>query len=182
MIMPHYNNQHRGAVPPELPSTPHHYPGVNPYGPSNVDIVEASSYLPYPYQPQATPSLPAAIAPVAEAPTKTGGLSMPNLGEIKGMIDRLGGLDGIMGHIGRFQKVMSSVQQFAPMAKLLMGSLPGFGKAAAGLTNSQPGELDEFPRRRKSSSKRRTNKTTTGKRSSSKGKRRTPTSTRTRRK
>lgn len=167
--MPHYNNPHRSAVPPELPSVQQYYPGVNPYG--VTDIADTSSVIPY----QGGSSLVGAAAPVAEAATKSG-FSMPNLGEIKGFIDRMGGIDGIMGTIGKVQKVIGGVQQFAPMAKLLMGSfLPGAkgaaaaAGAAAGAALAAPGELDEYrPRRRRGSSgssgKRRSSPSRSGRR------------------
>ncbi|WP_238996745.1 hypothetical protein [Paenibacillus pinistramenti] len=130
------------AAPPELPSVPQYYPGVNPYG-----ISPESSLVPF----NAANSVTDAAATGAGAAGKGGGL-LSNIGDLKGMIDRLGGIDGIMGHIGRVQKIMSSFQQIAPMAKLLMGSfLPG-GKAAAGVT-ADPDRLDEYrPKRRRKGS------------------------------
>ncbi|GGA52053.1 hypothetical protein [Paenibacillus physcomitrellae] len=168
--MPHYNNPHRNtnaqgmnrhadyaryrnmnaprsAAPPELPSVPQYYPGVNPYGAAGT-FAESSALVPY---NAAGSALGAAAPAAAAAETATSAGLLSNLGSLKGVFDRLGGIDGIMGHIGRVQKVIGGFQQFAPMAKLLMGSfLPG-AKGAAGVTTSEP--LDEYrpPRRRKSS-------------------------------
>lgn len=46
-----------------------------------------------------------------------------SINEIKQLIDRMGGIDGIVETISKIQKVMQSVSQVAPVAKLLMGSL-----------------------------------------------------------
>ncbi|MBO9606143.1 MAG: aminotransferase [Paenibacillaceae bacterium] len=51
-----------------------------------------------------------------------------NIGQIKGMIDKLGGIEGIIGTVTKMQKVFSSIQQMAPMLRLLASS---FGKAKA---------------------------------------------------
>ncbi|WP_223068832.1 hypothetical protein [Paenibacillus caui] len=146
--MPHYNNPHRSAAPPELPAAQQYYPGVNPYGVSYSEIAESSSVVPYNAQ---SGSLLGGATEAAESAAK-GGLSIPNLGNIMGFIDRMGGIDGIMSTLGKVQKVVSSFQQIAPMAKLLMGSfLPG-SKGAAGVTTSQPSRLDDYrPRRRRGS-------------------------------
>lgn len=73
------------------------------------------------------------------------------------MIDRFGGIDGIMSGIGKMQKVVGGIQQMAPMMKLVMGILP-FGK---GKTDSGRGRADyeEYKPSRKRKNKRR-NKTT----------------------
>lgn len=56
------------------------------------------------------------------APAKAGGFSMPSLTEIKGFVDRIGGLDGILTTVGKVQKVVSSVSQMAPLVKVILGS------------------------------------------------------------
>jgi hypothetical protein len=75
-----------------------------------------------------------------------------NINQIKGIIDRMGGIDGVMGHVGRIQKFIQSMQQMAPMIKVLLGS---FGKASTkakfdgdGLTAA--GRPRRSPTRRKS--------------------------------
>lgn len=75
----------------------------NPLSGSSTAIV--------PYIP---PDSPAAAAPAAK--------SKFSLGDIKGAFDRLGGVDGIITHMGKFQKVMASVTEMMPMAKMLIGS------------------------------------------------------------
>lgn len=76
--------------------------------------------------------------------TKASGFSLANLGEIKGYIDRLGGIDGILTTVTKVQKVMSSVSQMAPLVKVLMGS---FGKKSK---ESDDDDSDEWkPKRRK---------------------------------
>lgn len=154
------------------------YPGISPFG--DIPKVESSALTPYQGGAEgfAAPSggYGAAdwinpvveVAPVAAA-TKTG-FSLANLGELKGVIDRMGGIDGIVSSMGKFQKVMSNVQQMAPMFKLVMSSL---GKSK---TKGKPAEdgdgmfyVPSKRRRKKSASKRK--KSTP--RQSSKGKKTT---------
>ncbi|GGA07351.1 hypothetical protein GCM10008018_61370 [Paenibacillus marchantiophytorum] len=63
-----------------------------------------------------------------------GGSSNPlsglNLKQISGFVERMGGIDGIIGSMGKVQKFMSTFQQMAPMVKTLFGSL-GKGKVNA---------------------------------------------------
>jgi hypothetical protein len=53
--------------------------------------------------------------------------------QIKGFVDRMGGIEGIVSSVGKVQKVMASFQQMAPMVKLVMGTFgKGKGKSGAG--------------------------------------------------
>lgn len=145
------------------------YPGINPY--NEVPQADASAVVPYEAPSTITD---AAVVTPDPAPAKGGLLgnlgnlgNLNNLNEIKGFIDRMGGIDGIVATLGKVQKVMSSVQQFAPMAKLIMGALPVFGKSGSKKSSSASEELDEYtppsrPRRKK---KQRKNTSTTRKRS-----------------
>jgi hypothetical protein len=62
------------------------------------------------------------LVEAAPAITKTGGFSLASLGDIKGYIDRMGGIDGILTTVGKVQKVVSSVSQMAPLVKVLLAS------------------------------------------------------------
>lgn len=148
------------------------YPGVDPY--SEVPQADSSGLVPYEAPASITD---AAVVTPDPAPTKGGLLgslgNINNLNEIKGFIDRMGGIDGIVATLGKVQKVMSSVQQFAPMAKIIMSALPVFGKSGSKKSASASEELDEYtppsrPRRKK---KQRKN-TSTPRKSSVKRKRR----------
>ncbi|TXK83589.1 aminotransferase [Paenibacillus sp. N3.4] len=75
-------------------------------------------------------------------------LSGLSLKQISGFVDRMGGIDGIIGSMGKVQKFMTSFQQMAPMMKTLIGS---FGK---GKVNSSDGLRRNRKRRKKSSSRR----------------------------
>jgi hypothetical protein len=77
-----------------------------------------------------------------------------NLNQVKGFIDRMGGIDGIVGTMTRVQKVVSSFQQMAPMLKLLMGSFAG-AKASA---KSVGGKYDglAYPKRKRRKNTKRT--------------------------
>ncbi|WP_051286859.1 hypothetical protein [Paenibacillus taiwanensis] len=83
--------------------------GLTPHNPSSNAVV--------PYQAPVTP-----VATAAAATSKSGF----NIGDLKGIFDRMGGVEGIVSTMGKVQKVMQSVQQFAPMAKMLVGV---FGKS-----------------------------------------------------
>ncbi|MGF9697156.1 MULTISPECIES: tyrosine protein kinase [Paenibacillus] len=159
------------------------YPGVEPYYPGYGEV-EASALVPY---GQGAPggnylggSAPVVSPVPVEAPAASGssGFSLANLGELKGMIDRFGGIDGIMNGIGKMQKVVGGIQQMAPMMKLVMGILP-FGKGKG--KSSSPAETDyeEYtpPRR---SRKRRKKATATPRRRSSNTTRRKTSSTKRR--
>jgi hypothetical protein len=134
------------------------YPGINSLG--DIPQLEASAITPYqggglngsgssewiaPSAVATTTVIPGAVA------AKTGGFSLANLGELKGVIDRMGGIDGIVSSMGKFQKVMTGVQQMAPMIKLMMGS---FGKGKTKGTSEEGDGLYYTPtkRRRKKSS------------------------------
>jgi hypothetical protein len=89
--------------------------------------------------------VPATAAELVETttPAKAGGFNMPSLNEIKGFVDRIGGLDGILSTVGKVQKVVSSVSQMAPLVKVLMGSF----KKDAG--DSSDDGIEVVPKKRK---------------------------------
>ncbi|GAA0409845.1 hypothetical protein GCM10008933_44960 [Paenibacillus motobuensis] len=159
--MPHYTPPRRSATPPSYPYS-HNYPGIKPFDSDPSEIIEASALVPY---SQPADPLPAATNTAAKA---GGGFSIPNLGDLKGMIDRMGGIDGIVATMGKVQKIMQTVQQFAPMAKMFTSLLPG----AKGLKGGNSDDnLDEYKPRRKGSgrkggrkgSKRSSSRTRSGK-------------------
>lgn len=166
-----YPSNQRSLGPFSSSSYNNPYPGIESLG----DVPQLESTSLSPFQGGGLNGLAAAdlidstaasttVIPAGTAAAKTG-FSLANIGELKGVIDRMGGIDGIVSSMGKFQKVMTSVQQMAPMIKLMMGS---FGK---GKTKGSP-EDDEAiyyrPRKRKrkksSTTKRKTSpsrKTTT---------------------
>lgn len=156
--MPHYNAPRRSATPSSYPYS-QYYPGINPYETELPLTAESSAVTPYsPFSNGANDSLTSAAGGAAKA---GGGFSIPNLGDIKGIVDRLGGIDGILVTVGKVQKMMQTFQQFAPMVKMVAGLLP-LGKSAS-LKGGGSGGIDEFkPRKRrkkgnKRSSQRRSN-------------------------
>lgn len=117
-----------------------HAPPIGPIG-------DSTALVPY-----VAPDIAAISAPIANAPTaKKNPFSNFSIDNIKGMFDRMGGVDGIVSTMGQAQKVMQSVSQFAPMAKLLMGS---FLKKKDG---DEDVSEDKPRRRRKRKHKRRGN-------------------------
>ncbi|MBB6635673.1 aminotransferase [Cohnella thailandensis] len=61
-------------------------------------------------------------APAAAAPAKAGGLlGNFNINELKNIVERMGGIEGLISNMGKVQKFMSTVQQMAPLLKLFMG-------------------------------------------------------------
>lgn len=141
--MPHYQYPQRSVTPPGYPYGGASYPGLVPYNPSIP--FESSSLVPYTAPIQETAAV---VTPVASA-AKSGGLSIPKIGDLKGIIDRMGGIDGVISTMGQVQKMMQGIQQFAPMAKLVMTLLPG-GKGKT--KGAKSDKLDEFrPKKRKRS-------------------------------
>ncbi len=88
-----------------LPSPPG--PGIQSYPGLGVPLGQESS--------------PTLFSP----PEQTGTLAKlgSQLKDIKVLIDRMGGIDGIVELAGKVQKVLESVSQMTPMIKLLMSSL-----------------------------------------------------------
>lgn len=85
--------------------------------------------VPTPQQGTVTPFLPenqySSFLPAVTEPAKSGSglFSGFNLGQIKTFIDRMGGIEGVLDTVSKVQKVMQSVQQIAPMIRLLMPKL-----------------------------------------------------------
>ncbi|WP_018753716.1 hypothetical protein [Paenibacillus sanguinis] len=159
--MPQHYDPRQSQLPPSYPYS-EYYPGLNPY-----EIKAQSSAL----MPFSSPSQgPTPVSPVTPKPAASGsGLSLPSISDLKGMVDRLGGIDGILDKVGQVQKVMQTVQQFAPMAKMFTAFLPGS-------KNSSAGSMDEYrPRRRKSGKRKKSSsggsgnrkRSTSGKKSTS---------------
>ncbi|MEW9701930.1 aminotransferase [Paenibacillus sp. SI8] len=92
-------------------------------------------------------------------------LSGLNMKQISGFVERMGGIDGIIGTMGKVQKFMSSFQQMAPMVKVLLGS---FGKGKVKSSDIEAVLPSKRKRRKKSATSRRK----TGKSASIKRKRR----------
>ncbi|MCR2804530.1 tyrosine protein kinase [Paenibacillus soyae] len=144
----HPNHAH-GQVPYQL-SRPYTGPdGMYGQNPPNVHIS----------QTPASPSMLPAIVPpqLPETPAKKGFslsnlTSMANLNEIKGFVDRMGGIDGILSTVTKVQKVVGSISQMAPMVKVLFGS---FGKKSIA-------QDDENNVERKPASRRKRRRTGTG--------------------
>jgi hypothetical protein len=134
-----------GGSPPPAPSP---YPGIgeNPFAGQQGN-------LPVPYQQAA----PATGAGQGSGGGIGGALSKLNFNEIKGFVDRMGGVDGIMNTVGKAQKMVATFQQMGPMLKLLMGS---FGSKAA-TTDTDDFDLEGYSRKRR---RRRRRRTTSGKR------------------
>jgi hypothetical protein len=75
-----------------------------------------------------------------------GGLGNFNFKDFKSVLDRMGGIEGVMSAVGKVQKIMSTVKQMQPMIKLLMGS---FAKTA-----SNDGDVPVKRKRRRRRTKR----------------------------
>ncbi|RED63060.1 hypothetical protein [Cohnella lupini] len=86
---------------------------------------------------------PAAINPTtvlpavqAEAPSSSLLSKLPfnisNISDVKALVDRMGGVEGILTTMGKFQKFMATMQQIAPMVKLFMGNKKGKGSSDSG--------------------------------------------------
>ncbi|GLI09673.1 hypothetical protein YDYSG_57050 [Paenibacillus tyrfis] len=69
-----------------------------------------------------------------------------NVEQVKGLIDKLGGVEGIVETFNKVQKMVQSVQQFAPMLKVLLGS---FGKKDTAASKSGGNRSGRRRRRRR---------------------------------
>ena len=79
-----------------------------------------------------------------------GPFGLPNMGELKLIIDRMGGIDGILNTMQKVQKFVGTMQQMAPMLKLLTGA---FGSKKAKATSV--GDDDDYEWRPKKRRRRR---------------------------
>ncbi|MBU7315396.1 hypothetical protein [Paenibacillus oleatilyticus] len=75
-----------------------------------------------------------------------------NVEQIKAVIDKLGGVEGIVETFNKMQKMVQSVQQFAPMLKVLFGS---FGKKDAAASKSGGNRSGRRRRRRRGAAQNR---------------------------
>ncbi|SEM22967.1 hypothetical protein SAMN04488688_11076 [Paenibacillus sp. cl141a] len=181
-------NNHRSLNSYEsLPQDPTPYPGITPYG----DYPEVGETALYPYTDGVTDleASASALAPSSNSgggglagllgggggsggglSKLLGGLGVNNMSDIKGLIDRMGGIDGIVNNIGKVQKVMQGFQQLAPMFSVLAGALKkkGSGSSSTAYTDQNEDGYEYRPRRRRSSGSRRRS----GSRKSSSSKRR----------
>ncbi|QGQ94149.1 aminotransferase [Paenibacillus psychroresistens] len=111
---------------------------------------------PYPGVSSFNGFAPAAQSTALATPAASTGLlaGLPfNMTQVKGFIDRMGGIDGVMGHVGRIQKFIQSMQQMGPMLKVLMGS---FGSKASTAAKLDGDGLTSAGRRRRRSTRRKT--------------------------
>ena len=88
------------------------------------------------------------VLPPGGGPSKSFALS-----DIKNMIDRMGGIDGILSGIGKFQKFMSTMQQLAPLLRLFIGSSASTKSTSLGAA-SQGVKRRRRPRRSRRRSQR----------------------------
>jgi len=99
--------------------------------------------MPSAFSPESSfsPFLPAAT----QTPSQSGSglLSNINFKDIKAIIDRMGGIEGIISTVSKVQKVMQTLQQFGPMLKLLIPKL-GTKKAI-----EPDDDLEDYPIRRR---------------------------------
>ncbi|QJC53551.1 hypothetical protein HGI30_19770 [Paenibacillus albicereus] len=99
-------------------------------------------------------ALPAAAAAAEEK--KSSLFSLDKLTELKGFVDRIGGLDGILGTMTKAQKIIGSVQQMAPLVKVMMGSFSSSKKKS---DNSKMVDLEDDdwspPKKKRTKKKKR---------------------------
>lgn len=133
-----------GAVIPTRPPQPHYTTSVSPFQPAsqgNTVVKEKEK----------------------EKKSGSGGFNLAslakyaNIDELKGLVDRFGGLEGILSTVTTVQKVVSTVGQIAPMVKVFSGVL-GKNKNSGG-----EAEAASIPARRRVRSTRpqRSTKSTT---------------------
>lgn len=120
------------------------YPGAGQY-PVPYQTMDISGFS----QPPATMSpsggggggLSSLLSGFGVGGSGAGGGSSFNIAQIKQVIDRLGGIEGIVDTMTKVQRMVQTVQQVAPLVKVLMGS---FGKGS-----KTKGDSDAAPKRRR---------------------------------
>lgn len=95
-----------------------------------------------------SPAIPTQTGELVEPAKESSGFSFGNsLNDLKGFVDRMGGIDGIVSTMTKVQKVVSSVTQMAPLIKVLAGS---FGKKGASAASAADDSVEGYrPRRKK---------------------------------
>lgn len=82
---------------------------------------------------QATPFFPTgqdSLQQITPQPESSSLLSGFNFKDIKGFVDRMGGIEGVMSTLTKVQNTMKTFQQMAPMLKLLIPKLGGAQSAS----------------------------------------------------
>ncbi len=96
------------------------------YGQGGSDIPGVGQGQVTPYYPEMqNPYLPATTPPASSNP-----FSNFSFKDIKGFVDRMGGVEGMMSTLTKVQKTMQTFQQMAPMLKLLIPKLGGAKSAS----------------------------------------------------
>ena len=111
---------------------------------SNYPSPQQQQISPFLTESQFSQYLPEAV------PAKSGSsnlLSNINFNQIKNVIDRMGGIDGVISTVKQVQKMVQTFQQFAPVLKMLIPKL--------GSKSKDDDEEDDYPRRRRRRRSRR---------------------------
>ncbi|MFS1514204.1 hypothetical protein VQL36_17500 [Chengkuizengella sp. SCS-71B] len=155
------NETNAGQVPANT-----NYPPAVPYNGAQTPFNDAQ--IPYnngaqvPYNETRDLNLP---VPSTTTDRSSNPLSNLPIGDIKAMVEKLGGVEGIFNTINKMNGFMKQIQEFSPMLKLLLGS---FGKGAAAATAADAALLEDRRKRRR---RRKRRKSGSSKRSSSNSKR-----------
>lgn len=99
-------------------------------------------------------ALPSQVQVVEATKATKGGLpfNLSNLSDLKSMVDRMGGIEGVLATMGKVQKFVSTMQQVAPMLKLFMGNK---GKKTSDASSKTKRKRRRRPIKRSTSRKRR---------------------------
>lgn len=100
--------------------------------------------------PPSSSNLPVAYTPEV-LPPKKGLANLINLEQIKGFVDRMGGIDGILNTVTKMQSVINSIAQIAPMVKVLLGAGKKGNKSASHRTQ---GSYSKSRKRRKKTTRK----------------------------
>ena len=156
---PHMSGSRSFSQPPGAGAP---WPGGSQIGPPADPFVSGPpAYL----QSQQYPGL------VPSPGVSKGPLGLPNLADLKLLIDRMGGIEGILSTVQKVQRIVGTVQQFAPMIKLIAGSLGP--KKAAAAASADDGEWRPRRRRRRGGRGRRAGRSRRGVRKGAGSRRRT---------
>jgi hypothetical protein len=137
--------------------------GENSFPEQNPQNFQNPQSFPYNGYPQQESNLPVPAQPPGgqDSSSSSPASFLANLPvkDIKNVIDRMGGIEGVMNTMTKVNKMMQSFQQMAPMIKLLLGSfMKGKKTDSDDYSDSYRPRRKRRRRRRKTSSKRKTQK------------------------
>lgn len=158
---------HASTFQPQQFGHSHGYSVIPSQQSGHSAISHITAPLPVPSETSVSPAPP---SPASSGFSLASIAKYANIDELKGLVNRFGGLDGILSTVTTVQKVMSTVGQIAPLVKAFTG-----GKKSADTTASEQAPIPARRRPTSTNRTRRSKSTSTAKRKTSSSAHRRPT-------